>query len=190
VAIVSPPFLARVRGVVEIRGNATDDNFAYYRLDYGAGTQPDVWLQIGTQSAASGRDLLLGTWNTAGLSDGAIYTLRLTMVRTNNTPEVSYATVTVDNAPPTVTITAPPVGGQYRVGESIYVPLQAEPDDNVQMAFVEFYRDGLLVATSEEWPYTSRWEIDATGQFEFWAVAYDAAGNHAESERITVRVTD
>ena len=87
VAIISPPFLARVRGTVEVRGNATGDDFAYYRLDYGAGTQPDVWLQIGEQSAELGRDMLLGTWDTTGLNDGAVYTLRLTTVSTANTPK-------------------------------------------------------------------------------------------------------
>ena len=50
--------------MVEVRGNATDDNFAYYRLDYGAGTQPDVWLQIGEPSTEPGRDLRMGLWDT------------------------------------------------------------------------------------------------------------------------------
>lgn len=190
VAIVSPPFLSRVRGLVDVRGNATDDNFAYYRLDYGAGTQPDVWLQIGEQSTEPGRDLLLGTWDTSILSNGAVYTLRLTMVRTDNTPETSFVSVTVDNQPPQVTLVEPAAGVQYRLGQDIYVPLQAEPEDNVQMAYVEYYLDGELVASSEEWPYTARWEIAEPGEYTFWAVAYDAAGNSAESEHRSVTVIE
>jgi membrane peptidoglycan carboxypeptidase len=187
VAIVSPPFLARVRGVVEIRGNATDDNFAYYRLDYGVGTQPDVWLQIG-ESAEKGRDMTLSMWDTTGLSDGAVYTLRLTMVRADNTPETSYVSVMVDNAPPQVRLIQPALGSVFRVGQDIYVPLEADPEDNAQIAYVEFYQDDDLTATAEEWPYTARWEIEDAGQYTFWAVAYDAAGNHAESEHVSVIV--
>jgi len=56
------------------------------------------------------------------------------------------------------------------------------------MAYVEFYVDGDLVATSEEWPYTARWTLDEPGEYTLWAVAYDAADNSAESERVTVTV--
>ncbi|RPJ00207.1 MAG: hypothetical protein EHM39_05230, partial [Chloroflexi bacterium] len=188
VAIVSPPFLARVRGTVEVRGSATDDNFAYYRLDYGTGTQPDVWLQIGEQQSEPGRDIVLGTWDTTGLSDGAVYTLRLTMVRTDNTPVTSYISVTVDNQPPQITLAEPIAAAQYRLGQDLYVPLQAEPDDNVQMAYVEFYQDGQLIATSEEWPYTARWDLTEAGDYTFWAIGYDAAGNSAESAQVSIRV--
>ena len=89
-----------MNGVVDVRGNATDEAFASYRLDYGAGTQPDVWLQIGETQTEPGRDVLLGTWDTTGLSDGAIYTLRLRMVRADNSLETAYVSVMVDNQPP------------------------------------------------------------------------------------------
>ncbi len=188
VAIISPPFLARVRGEVDIRGNVSDENFAYYRLDYGTGTQPDVWLRIQTQGNEAGRDILLGSWDTSELSDGAVYTLRLTMVRTDNTLETAYVSVTVDNRPPVVTLSEPAPDSAYRLGEDVYIPLQAEPEDNVQMAYVEFYRDGELIATVEEWPYTARATIEEAGTITFWATAYDAAGNSAESGPVTVRV--
>ena len=188
VTIISPPYLARVSGVVEIRGNAADEAFASYRLDYGAGTQPDVWLQIGDTQTEPGRDILMGTWDTTTLSDGAVYTLRLQMVRTDNSLETAYVSVTVDNQPPTVTLAEPQDGSVYRRREDVAVPLRAEPDDNVQMAYVEFYIDGELLVASEEWPYTERWEIAEPGRYQVWAVAYDAAGNSAESARVTVEV--
>ncbi|MBI5961529.1 MAG: hypothetical protein HY866_22505, partial [Chloroflexi bacterium] len=188
VAIISPQPLARVRAQVEIRGNASDPNFASYRLDYGAGTQPDVWLQLGETSTESGRDIVIGTWDTTGLSDGAVYTLRLTMVRTDNSLETAPVSVTVDNLPPQVRLSEPTPGAAYQVGEDVYVALQAEPEDNVQIAYVEFYQDGEILTVSEEWPYTTRWEITDAGVYTFWAIAYDAAGNSAESERITITV--
>jgi membrane peptidoglycan carboxypeptidase len=188
VAIISPPFLARVAGVVEVRGNVSDERFAYFRLDYGAGTQPDVWLQIGEQQTAPGRDIALGTWDTTGLSDGAVYTLRLTMIRSDNSLERAYVSVTVDNQPPQVTLLEPAPDSRYTVGSDLYVPLRAQPDDNVQMAYVEFYKDGELIATSEEWPYEARWTPGEPGEHTFWAVAYDAADNRAESGRVTITV--
>ncbi len=186
VTIISPPFLARVRGVVEVRGNVSDENFAYYRLDYGAGTQPDVWLQVGGQNTTSGRDIVLGTWDTTGLSDGAVYTLRLTMVRADNSLEMSYVSVTVDNRPPVVALSEPANDSRYRVGQDLYIPLRAEPEDNVQIAYVAFFRDGEQVATAEEYPYTTRLPIEGPGNYTFWTVAYDAAGNMAESGRVNV----
>lgn len=188
VAIISPPFLARVKGVIEVRGNATDEDFAYYRLDYGAGTQPDVWFQIGTERTEPGRDIVMGTWDTSGLSDGAVYTLRLRMVRTDNTSVTAFVSVTVDSVPPSVALAQPETGQVYRAGQDFYVPLQAEAADNVQMAFVEFYRDGELIATADQWPYEARWEIDESGEQTFWAVAYDAADNSTESARVTVTI--
>jgi len=186
VTIISPSYLARVSGVVEIRGNADDENFAYYRLDYGAGQQPDVWFQIGETQVEPGRAIVLGTWDTTTLSDGMVYTLRLQMVRADNSLESDYNLVTVDNAPPAITLTSPTPGSTYQMGQDVYIELQAEPEDNVQVGYVEFYRNDELFATSEVWPYTARWDISASGEQIFWAVVYDAAGNSAESERITV----
>jgi len=186
--LISPSPLARVGGVVEVRGSITADDLAYYKLDYGTGTLPDVWNELGPDQTATGRDLLLGTWDTRGLSDGTVYTLRLTLVRPDNSLETLYVTVTVDNAAPTLTLSQPAPGSQYRRGRDLYVPLEAEPEDNVQIGYVEFYLDDELLATSEEWPYTARWTVGAPGEHTAWAVAYDAAGNSAESARVTVRV--
>lgn len=189
VAIISPPFLARVSGVVELRGNAIDDNFAYYRVDYGAGTQPDAWLPITERGEEPGRAIDLGEWDTTTLNDGQAYTLRLQMVRADNSLETAYVSVTVDNVPPTVTLAEPTPDATYTAAADVVIPLQAEPADNVQVATVTFYRDGEPVATSEEWPYTANWAIGAPGSHTFWAVATDAAGNSAESGRVTVTVT-
>jgi membrane peptidoglycan carboxypeptidase len=189
VAIISPSYLARVRGEVEIRGNADDENFAYYRLDYGAGTQPDVWLQIGEHSTEPGRDLVMGTWDTTSLNDGAVYTLRLTMVRSDNSLETYPVLVTVDNQPPTIQLTEPALNGSYSAGRDVYIPLTAEAEDNVQLSHVEFYWNENLLSTSDQWPYSARWEITGTGEQTFWAVVYDKAGNQAESEHVTITVS-
>jgi len=188
VTIVNPPSLARVSGVVEVRGNAASDNFAYYRLDYGAGIQPDVWFQIGDQQTTPGRDILMGTWDTTGLSDGEVYTLRLTVVGTDNTPQTASVSVTVDNTPPSIVFTAPEPGSTYRASQDVVVPLQSEPSDNVQIAYVEYYHNDNILTTVDQWPYSARWQITDPGEHTFWAIAYDTAGNRTETGRITITV--
>lgn len=164
-----------------------DDDLAYYQLAYGAGMQPDVWTALVEAGTETGRDITLGTWDTSGLSDGAAYTLRLTLVRSDNSIETAYVTVTVDQQPPAVTLTAPQDGATFAPGD-LYVTLAAEPKDNLQVSYVEFYVDGELFEASDQWPYSVRWPVGATGEHRVHAVAYDAAGNSASSPAITVRV--
>jgi membrane peptidoglycan carboxypeptidase len=188
VAFITPDELDRVSGVVAVRGNATDDDFAYYRLDYGVDGQQDVWVQIGTDGTEPGRSIVLGQWDTTGLIDG-VYTLRLTMVRSDNTLETASVEVTVDNTPPRAALVAPDAARTFSAAGDVYVPLQAEVTDNVQLTRVEFYIDGQQFASLDAAPYTARWQISgAPGPYTFWAVAYDAAGNRAESEHVTINV--
>lgn len=188
VTIIDPPPLDRRGGVVDVRGNATDASFAYWRLDYGEGMRPDIWIQIGGQNFEPGRDLLLGSWDTTGLDDGALYTLRLMMVRTDNTLETSYVQVMVDNQPPEVSLSAPLSGQLFSMQEHVYVPVQANPRDNVQVRYVDFYLNGERFASSDTAPYAVQWQIDGPGEQVFSAIAYDAAGNSAESAPIPITI--
>jgi membrane peptidoglycan carboxypeptidase len=188
VTILSPVYLARVGGVVEVRGNVEADNLSYWELDYGAGTQPDVWQQIGENGTVTGSGIVLGLWDTAPLSSGAVYTLRLQMVRSDGSLETAFVSVTIDNQPPTVTLSAPAPDSTYSATRDSVVTLEAQPEDDVQIAAVEFYVDGELVATTEEWPHTTRWSITGQGQHDVWAVAFDAAGNSTESAHATITV--
>ncbi len=187
VEITRPGYLARVSGQVEVWGTVVDDDLAYYQLAYGAGMQPDVWNVLVEAGTETGRDIRLAVWDTAPLSDGAVYTLRLTLVRQDKSIESAYVTVTVDKQPPSVALVAPGDGDVFRVGD-LYVTLSAEPTDNLQVTHVEFYADGDLFETREEWPYRVRWPIDSPGEHTFQAVAYDAAGNSALSEPVVVQI--
>lgn len=187
VAISRPGYLARVSGVVEVIGTVVDDDLAYYQLAYGAGMQPDVWTALVEAGTETGRDITLGQWDTSGLSDGAAYTLRLTMVRSDKSIETAYVPVTVDQQPPSVVLTAPQDGATFAPGD-LYITLTAEPEDNLQVSYVEFYVDGALFETSEEWPYSVRWPVGPAGEHRIHAVVYDAAGNSAPSATITVRI--
>jgi len=77
VRITSPRTGDRVRGIVEVKGQAASDGFVAYRLEFGPGNPPLSWTQIirsETPQPSGG----LGLWNTEGLPEGE-YTLRLVL---------------------------------------------------------------------------------------------------------------
>lgn len=188
VAIIEPQFLAKVGGQVEIRGNATDENFNYFRLDFGEGTDPSRWNRIGDDREEEGRGIDLGTWDTRALEDG-LYTLRLTMVRQDTSIEVAFQQVTVDNTPPTIRLLNPTDRQTYSAGSIGTLELVAEVADNYQIAYVEFYRDGERIGEAAQGPYTYQWQMNFSGETTFWAVVVDRAGNLTTSERATVLLT-
>jgi flagellar hook assembly protein FlgD len=80
-AITQPVENSYLQGTVSIQGTATDDDFASYTLDYGAGASPTEWHNL-TLSRDQKSDEMLYTWDISGLSDG-VYALRL-VVRDNS----------------------------------------------------------------------------------------------------------
>ena len=94
VMITSPHQGARVSGWVTIRGNATHENFKFYKLEYGAGSNPDTWSWFfgGEWPVWQGT---LGALNTDILTPGT-YTIRLTVVdQTSNYPPPCQVTIVV-----------------------------------------------------------------------------------------------
>lgn len=88
-----------------------------------------------------------------------------------------------DTTPPTVAITSPasgvPVSGQ--------VSIKVSASDNVGVAKVQFYIDGVLKSTDTSLPYEWKWQTNnaTPGQHIIMVKAYDAAENVA-STQITV----
>jgi hypothetical protein len=91
-----------------------------------------------------------------------------------------------DTTAPTVSI-ASPTNGAVVSGQ---VTVTARAGDNLGVSKVEFYRGGLLRATATASPYTYVWDSTsaADGQYQFYAVAYDAVGNHAQSGTVSLTV--
>jgi len=87
--------------------------------------------------------------------------------------------------PPTVSI-ASPTGGN--VAGTITV--SANASDNVGVTRVEFYVSGTLVGIDAAAPYQFSWRTSsvANGAAQLKTVAYDAAGNLAQSAIVTVTV--
>jgi hypothetical protein len=81
--------------MVTVTGNATVDNFKFYKLEYGAGSNPTDWMYFaGGQSPVWQGNL--GVFNAGALPSGT-YTIRVTVVdKTSNYPPPCQVTVTVN----------------------------------------------------------------------------------------------
>ena len=158
VAIVSPAPYQYVSGGVVISGNANIDNFAFYRIEYGQGLNPTEWIQLGGDHGSPVQNGPLEFWDTSGLAEG-LYTLQLTAVRHDQSFERATVQVTVDNAPPEVTLLNPPDGKVYKMEADEYVNIQVDAVDNFSMDRVEYYLDGQKIGESTVAPYNMRWTI-------------------------------
>lgn len=187
VRITEPSFLDRVSGEIEIRGNAQDDELDYFYLEMGVGDNPENWQRLTENSPENGRNILLGSWDTRSLPDG-LYTLRLSVVRTDATSEISIQQVTVDNTPPTVRLSEPTGGITYSAEQDVFLELVAEPADNYQVNYVEFYAGDQKIGEVTQGPYRFRWPIEQEGEVTLQAVVVDDAGNTAQSEPVTVQL--
>lgn len=99
VNISSPEMFADVAGKVTVTGSAGGEAFLLYRLQYGAGLNPQSWYQIGEDVTTPVREGKLGEWDTTGLQ--GLYVLQLQVVYTDQRRET--AAVVVNVASPTAT---------------------------------------------------------------------------------------
>jgi membrane carboxypeptidase/penicillin-binding protein PbpC len=184
VQILQPGRFAYVGGVVDVRGSL-DSNMQFYTLSYGQGLNPTEWIQIGEQQTSFRQGSSLGTWDTTSL-DG-LYNLRLSVVLNDSSVDTDIVPITIDNAPPVITLNAGQPGQTFRFPGDTIIPLEAAVQDNLAIARIEFYHNGQLLGVDEEWPYGFDWDITRTGTELFTAVAFDAVGNQASGE-ITVEI--
>jgi thermitase len=96
------------------------------------------------------------------------------------------STSTADTQPPTVAI-ASPVGGSTVSGA---VKVDVSANDNVGVARVALLLNGSTIATDSSAPFGFSWDSTGVvnGSATLTAVAYDAAGNSASSNPVTVTV--
>ena len=187
VAILTPEPFDYVGGALEVRGNASLPGFQYYQLAYGQGLNPVEWSQIGERTFTPARGALLGRWNTAGLQ--GLYSLRLTVVTSDQSVEESVIQVTVDNVAPQISLTSPLEGDELRVaGANPVLDAALDYSDNVGVVRVVYYLDGEPAATVTEAPFAGALVLDSLGAHSLWAEAFDAAGNSGLSERVSFTV--
>jgi len=186
--ITTPGGLARVRGKFDVRGTISD-NVTSYVLEYGVGIIPDKWFAIPGGETTTGDDIRLGTWDTAGLSEG-LYTLRLGLTLKDGTFQPRTVQVTVDNQPPTITFTAPKPDAIVSASAGV-VKLEATAADDIELDRVEFYWNDQIIATvSGSGPFTTEWRIVQLGEQTFYAIAYDTAGNVTRGESLKVNISN
>lgn len=92
--ITAPGLNAQVSGMVPITGKAVHEAFSYYKLEFGAGVNPDVWSYFdgGEKPVENG---VLGTLNAGALPPG-VYSVRIVVVDvTGNFPPPCQTTVVV-----------------------------------------------------------------------------------------------
>src|SRR5207244_952155 len=120
------------------------------------------------------------SWNTTTATNAAHTLTAVARDAAGNTATSAAVSVTVDNAPPTVSLTAP-VAGTKVVGT---VTVSASATDNVGVVGVQFKLDGANLGTEVTVaPYSVSWNTTTAtaGAHTLTAVARDAAGNATTS---------
>lgn len=185
VQISDPVPFAYVRGRVRLRGSAGGDDFSYFRVQAGAGLNPQSWLQVGPDHDTPVNAGLLGEWDTQGL-DG-LYALRLLVVRGDQTVENATIQVTVDNTPPVARVLYPLPAQQFSLPGDREITFQAETSDAVGVQRIEWLVDGEVVGQNLVAPFSYTWRATA-GEHTLAVHAYDLAGNVGQSSEVTFRV--
>lgn len=150
----------------------------FWRL---GGEDPSTWAVVKNKIYDQGVSPTISATPIPTTSSGTTPTPTPTQIQTP-TPTQSSSGVTVgDITPPTVKITSlnpnfPLVRKQK---------IEAAASDNVGVTKVEFYIDGLKVATDNSSPYRIYWNTSRLVKNKLYIIkakAYDAAGNYATHE--------
>jgi hypothetical protein len=185
VTILSPAPFDYVSGRVAIQGSTRVEDFDHYRLAYFPGLTP-IGLEIIADNVPTAREETeLGEWDVTNLN--GLYTLLLTVVRTDGSFEEVSIPVTVDNQPPEVEILFP-LPGQTIFTDEEWVIIQALAEDELSLDRVEFFVDnaGVPFAVSTVPPFSEKWTVPGPGCHAFHVVAVDAAGNESTSSSVNV----
>lgn len=92
-----------------------------------------------------------------------------------------------DTTPPMITLTAPRTGTRWR--RLSVISFKAMASDNIGVTGVRFYVNNIIVCTDTTAPYTCGWRkpLFPAASYEVKAVAFDAAGNVANSVTSTIK---
>jgi membrane peptidoglycan carboxypeptidase len=184
-----PPPQEIPSGIVQIRGNAKGGDWQRYAVYFAPGWSPapEQWQQIGPDHPEQIDNGVLENWNIGGLAPGQ-YSIRVVRFENNGAVTENVSRVTIDNTPPGVSLTQPFPGEVFRTPQDEWVDITADVRDDNSISKVEFYVNGQLLGTKTVAPFSVKWTIRAGGLVEFYAVAYDGAGNKTESGRVSVSV--
>jgi hypothetical protein len=91
------------------------------------------------------------------------------------------------NASPTISLTSPSLGGQFKVGETVSIAAAAADSDGT-VAKVEFYNGTSLLGTDTSAPYSYSWTNVSAGEYSITAKATDNKGAVTTSEAVKITV--
>lgn len=184
VSITAPANNATVSGTTTISATAAD-NVAVagvqFRLD---------GVNLGTEDTTAPYSF---SWNASTATVGLHTLTAVARDTSNNTTTSTAVTVNVaapaDTTPPTVSITAPANNATV----SGTTTISATAADNVAVAGVQFWLDGVNLGTEDTTaPYSFSWNTVGTtnGSHTLSAVARDAAGNATVAANVAVTVNN
>ena len=180
VSMTAPTSGTLVRGTITLSANASDNVGV-------AGVQFLVdGANTGAEDTTSPYSI---SFNTSTLTNGSHTFSARSRDAAGNTATATAVTVTVDNVPPTVSMTAPANGATV----SGSITLSATASDNLAVAGVQFLVDGTNTGAEDTTsPYSISFNTSTltNGSHSFSARARDTAGNTTTSTTITVTVSN
>lgn len=120
-----------------------------------------------------------------GVAGSHTVTARATDDLGAQTTSAGVSITVANNPPPTCSITAPATGSSYVVGDA--VSITASATDNVSVASVEFFVDGVLLSTDNTSPYAASYTA-ALGTHSITARATDNLGAQTTSSAVSISV--
>ena len=126
------------------------------------------------------------SWNTTPAADGVHSLTAQASDASGNVGTSAAVNVTVDNTGPAVSVTSP-ANGSTVTG---LVTISADASDSAGVTQVQFFVDGVLLATDTTAPYSASWDATAAsdGAHSLTAEATDSVGNVGLSGPVSVTV--
>ena len=185
VEITNPVSFSPIHGTIMIEGIASGDDFESYRLQVGQGLNPRTWVQLGSESSREVTRGVLGEWDTSGLE--GLYVIRLTVLRTDNRLETHVIQVSVDNTPPSVSVTYPLPGQEIESSTGEKILLLANASDSIGLKRLTWRMDGEEIGQSSQSPYFLEWYTEP-GEHILQVEAIDLAGNRSLSAEVLFKI--
>lgn len=191
--IYTPVRGALISSLYEISGSANAQlDFKEYRLYVGAGENPSAWRLL-RRSPAPVQIGILGSWDTLGIAENAVQSIKLEAEDTYGTIATDIVTVAVDNTPPAaplqlqanasgnnVTLSWTPSPSPDLAG---YIVLRDERIANAQGAVIGSWKPYLVTNAS----YLDLGVPD--GEHRYVVLAMDRAENlSAPSNTVTIKL--
>ena len=179
VSLAAPSSNAVVTGTSVTVSSTASDNTGISRVDF----YRDSNVLLGTDNTAP-----YGiSWDTTSTTNGSHTLIAVATDLAGNTKTSAAVNVSVDNAAPQVSLTAP-ANGAFVTGT---LAVSAVATDNSGISKVEFYSDNnVLLTTDTSSPYTFNWNSTTVtqGQHTLYAIAQDTTGLRTTSATIVITV--